>query len=185
MKINAINTNTFTHNTFKGYEDVVSNHVGDKNNFYHFTCLSMKLNNEGEPDLDKWRSLQKDYMHIKNPSDILTISQFYPLKENCIVSSNLAFPIHKYITPSPQRAANLQFYTLAASLTKRVANDEKNYIPQNLMEVLKETAKNVKWAFSDENISKIISTCKVGKCQEHAFILNSNISAIMRKYFAS
>jgi hypothetical protein len=183
MKINAIDATTYNRTTFKGYEDVISNHVGDANNLYHFTCLSMKLNNEGEPDLDKWHSLQKDYMHIKNPSDILTISQFYPLQENCIVSSNLAFPIHKYTAPSPQRTANLQFYTLAASLTKRIANDEKNYIPQDLMKVLKETANNIKWAFSDENITKIIKSCNIGNCQKHAFILNSNISDIMRKYF--
>lgn len=130
MKINNCTTPNFT-----GYRNVISDDIRGTN--FRIAHLSMQLNDEGEKDLSKWKTIQKHFNKIDRPEfkDIISLlyvedstetDYLFLSDKQLVFGQELAKKCLKSLGTSKEKdyleeeKVTLKAYTLLASLTRRL-----------------------------------------------------------------
>ncbi len=179
MKANSINLN------FKGYKNpIVSKRVLDNGN--DLTYLALQLTDEGQPDLTKWRTVQKELGVSDVKDTIMLMSHKNPFFDGLFLNGDVmpGSKDLKKMMPYGGDTAWIKMYTLLAGITKRISNSSSfqrdgNY--KNVFQFLIDSFNKV----TDKRASIIIAQegLENRNFQETAAHLNKKIDVVMRHYF--
>lgn len=176
--------NKIAQTNFKGYENLIS-HTIDQEEGGNFSFMAMKLNNNGEKDLDTWHTIQKNLFRIQKPSDYIIFHSLYDGEDSHYSALDRHLNLDQVKSREDERHM-LSAFTLIASLTKRIVNTE--FPPENssLHLTMAELIKNLKNILQNETIAGSLAMEAAMKKVKHyktAGLINNQISETMKRYF--
>ncbi len=147
MDIKNINSTNFN-----GYKNLLTNNASLTKN-RRLSFLSIQLDNIGKSDLDTWKTIQRNLLGEKNPSNVMTIvmrklfdNHFLLLGENKDLDPNCVKQ------GSFEESMLMKTFTWLADLTKRIMNDNNLIKDKEGTEVIKESLVTI-LPFSGNNIT--------------------------------
>lgn len=195
MKVN----NNYSKLNFTGYKNLLVNNVKDDNGF-QFAFLAMQLDNNGNNDLDTWKTLQRtlneadhsdviSFMYTKMPEHpglfLLGNRRLFSGEELAVLRRrNLGTRFENHYLE--EENAHLKAYTFIANLTRRIMSQglfDKNAEFRKVIITFYETLTNIlgdeKRAFEIINTSALQNK----EPQKTALTLNKYIDRTMMKFF--
>lgn len=180
MKVNNINKNL----SFNGYKNVIS-YTTELNKGDYFSYMGMKLDNEGEKDLDAWQEIQKNLFKIKKPSDYIVFNML-------TTRDSQNFGVNQYLldTENVKDAESERFmlkgFDLLASLTRRINCTDFPTEDSEIYKTIIEVRNTLINLLTDRKIAEELSMFGVRKLVKHyktADLINKNIKKKMIRYF--
>ena len=180
MRISLRNQNQ----SFSGYKNVIGD-MYDKAPISRFSFLSMQLDNNGTPDLDIWKTIQKDLYKIKDPQDVITFQcvEIGGLGKKFYFGGN---SLNLKTVNSKNEALILKAFGLIASLTKRIIMTSLPTVDREMPKTILQTRENfLKFLENDADfVDNIIYTSVQSRFSKShiAENMNKNVHKMMKAY---
>ena len=197
MEVNKIE---YTPN-FRGYKNIITKNVSNRQSPIKFAYMSMQLDNVGTNDLEKWLDIQRKVLKRTEPSDVLTISALntpYTRKYFWLGDKDLHIPYReKAKSYSSEEYEKFGAYSFVAQLLTRLMNDNGQLRKDsNLTQVAYQAAEDLHdGIFAGTDIIKFKSPKDLtvnlinnsflmeDAPQENAGVFNRYIHGLMEKHF--
>ncbi len=194
MKITATSQN------FTGYKNIITSNLHGSNGDLSF--ITAQLDNVGSPDLDEYKKIKKLIGHSSSADkDVITMikSQVYGAKPILyfdvlpLMNGNDLERLGACATDKQSMSEyksleklSMKIYTLMASLTKRMMNENFHHRDEGFKEVIKQFM-SVMTVFTRNNDAAYdvldFSLRKNETCKKAAEIINNTIVKSLKSYF--
>lgn len=175
---------------FKGFTNVIGADFSSK--FSEFYNIALQLNNDGTNDLDKFKSIKKE-LKMSSPDDDLIYINYIKNKDSdfdAFVVNDVNVPTADLILDGAcskeEEAKFIKLYTLVASLTKRISNQNLLDWNRQVDRVARHSYKILQRFFKNEEMTVDAMTIMCGRevpPQKIAGKINRGIHNNMKKVF--
>ena len=196
--------------SFNGYKNIIATANTKMPNNKSVTYIAMQLDDEGQHDLSEYKKLRRMQGFIENSKDddLLLLTYIRDVKQNTediylgtknmflgdelrYIEANYVPKMISYENYEKEKALHMKAYTLLASLTKRIVDEQFNHqegiskVIEYINNTLNHLQKNNIPIFNAEQSFRLVEYGCLGcfKFQDIAKGFNKGIAYTMSKYF--